>query len=148
MESFVHCTRRMIAYVLGGVAARTGVYVGVSLSVVFTAWLLIANRLPALEPLAVPRNIVAACLLGAIGGIPVLRFLRAPSEMWLSTVIAWGIFTLTYGILCWQFPMLDQYYSTFEVFVLGAVVYLLLATLSWVGTIVWRVRVHRSQARH
>jgi hypothetical protein len=138
----------MTSYVLRGVGARTGVYVGVSLSVVFTAWLLAANRLPAFERLAVPRNIAAACLLGAIATIPVLRFFRAPSEMWLSSVVAWGIFTLTYGTLCLEFPMLDQYYSTFHVFVLGAVVYLLLATLSWIGTIVWRVRAHSSQARH
>jgi hypothetical protein len=147
MESFVHVSQRSASYVLR-VAVRTGVYVGVSLSVVFSAWLVTANRVPALERLAVPRNIAAACLLGAIAAIPVLRFFRAPSEMWLSSVLAWGIFTLTYGTLCWQFPMLDQHFTTCQLFVLGAIVYLLLATLSWIGTIVWRVRAHSSQARH
>jgi di/tricarboxylate transporter len=135
--------------VLEGVAVRTGVYVGVSLSVIFTAWLIIANRMPMLESLAVPRNLAAACFLALFGCLPVVRFFRSPSEMLLSSMLGWGLFTLTYGVWCLKFTMLDQYYSTFQVFVLGAIVYLLLATLCWIGTIIWRVRAtHSSHPRH
>jgi len=149
MASFAHSPGRLFFCLFRDAAVRTGVYVGLAFSFVFTAWLLVANRVPAFDGLAVPRNIIAACLLGLIACIPVLRFFRLPAEMLLSSVIAWGIFTLTYGSLCLKFSLLDQHYSTVEVFVLGAVVYLLLATLSWIGTIIWRVRAaHSSHPRH
>lgn len=125
----------------------TGLYTGLALSLLFTAWLLVANRMPAFDAVSVPRNVIAAGLLAVAGALPVLRFLRSPAEMLLSSVVAWCFFTLTYGILCLAFPMLDQYYSTFEVFVLGSVIYLLLVTLSWIGTIIWRVRAS-SHPRH
>jgi di/tricarboxylate transporter len=138
-----------LSQLLGGAAIRTGVYVGLSISFVFTAWLVVANRVPFLQPFATPRNLIAASLLACFGCTPLLRFLRSPAEMLLSSMLAWGIFTLTYGLLCLKFVLLDQYYSTFQVFVLGAVIYLLFATLSWIGTIIWRVRAtHSSHPRH
>jgi hypothetical protein len=149
MSAVVRSLRNILFYLLEGVAVRTGVYVGVALSVIFTAWLLVANRMPLLESLAVPRNITAACFLALFGCLPVFRFFRAPSEMLLSSMLGWGLFTLTYGVWCLKFTLLDQYYGTFQVFVLGAIVYLLLATLSWIGTIIWRVRAtHSSHPRH
>ena len=137
----------LVVDILRSAAVRTGVYAGVCLSLIFTAWLVIANRIPFLEPLAVVRNFIATSLLLAVASIPVFRFLRSPAEMLLSSVLAWGILTLTYGALCLEFSLLDQYYSTTEIFVLGMVVYLLLATLCWIGTIIWRVRAS-SHPRH
>jgi hypothetical protein len=134
---------------LDGAAMRTGVYVGLSISFIFTAWLVVANRVPLLERFSMPRNVIAASLLVCFGCLPLLRFLRSPAEMLLSSMLAWGIFTLSYGLLCLKFSLLDQYYSTFQVFVLGAVIYLLFVTLSWIGTIIWRVReTHSSHPRH
>jgi hypothetical protein len=132
---------------LRSAAVRTGVYTGVSLSILFAAWLVIANRVPFLEPVAVIRNFIATSLMLALASVPVVRFLRAPAEMLLSSVLAWSILTLTYGCLCLEFSLLDQYYTPSEIFVLGMVVYLLLATLCWIGTIIWRVRAS-SHARH
>jgi hypothetical protein len=134
-------------FLLRSAAMRIGLYTGLALSLLFTAWLLVANRMPAFDAVSVPRNVIAASLLAVVGALPVLRFLRSPAEMLLSSVVAWCFFTLTYGILCLAFSMLDQYYSTFQVFVLGSVIYLLLATLSWIGTIIWRVRAS-SHPRH
>ena len=125
---------------LKNVAVRTGVYVGLSLSFLFTAWILLANRAPFLEPFAMQRNIAAGALLLFFAGIPLMRFYRSPAELLLSSLLAWGILTLAYWILCLIFALLKQYYSTFQVFVLGAVSYLILATISWLGTIIWRVR--------
>jgi len=147
MAQFESSADAVVVDVLRSAAVRIGVCAGVSLSLVFTAWLVIANRVPFLEPLAVARNFVATSLLLALASIPVFRFLRSPAEMLLSSVLAWGILTLTYGALCLQFSLLDQYYSTTEIFVLGMVVYLLFATLSWIGTIIWRVRAS-SHPRH
>jgi hypothetical protein len=133
---------------LDGAAMRTGVYVGLSISFIFTAWLVLANRVPFLERFAMPRNVIAASLLVCFGCLPLLRFLRSPVEMLLSSLLAWGIFTLTYGLLGLKFTQLDQYYSTFQVFVLGAVIYLLFVTLSWIGIIIWRVRATHTHPRH
>lgn len=130
-------------------ATRTGVYVGVALWLVFTTWLVLANRVPSLDAFAMPRNVIAAASLLFVACIPLLRFYRSPCDLLLSSLIAWGFFTLAYGILCIKFVLLDQYYSTFHVFVLGAIIYLLLATLSWIGTIIWRVRTtSSSHSRH
>ena len=149
MSAVVRSPRVFFLCWLEPAGVRTGLYVGVSLSVIFTAWLFVANRMPMLESLAVPRNITAACFLALFASLPILRFFRSPSEMLLSSMLGWGLFTLTYGGLCLKFPMLDQYYSTFQVFVMGAIVYLLLATLAWIGTIIWRVRAtHSSHPRH
>jgi hypothetical protein len=147
MARFEDSPGGVVVDVLRSATLRTGVYAGVSLSIIFAAWLVIANRVAFLEPVAVVRNFVATSLLLAAASIPVLRFLRSPAEMLLSSVLAWGILTLTYGGLCLEFSLLDQYYSTTEIFVLGMVVYLLLATLCWIGTIIWRVRA-TSHPRH
>jgi hypothetical protein len=131
------------------VAIRVGVYTGLTLSIIFVAWLMVANRMPELSGFAVPRNVIGASLLTIVGAIPVFRFFRSPSELLLSSVVGWGMFTLTYAGLCLKFEMLDQYYSTSQIFVLGSLIYLVLATLCWIGTIIWRVRAtDSSHPRH
>jgi len=120
--------------------ARVGLYAGVWLSLVFVAWVVIANRVAFLDPLAQQRNVIATLLLAMIAAMPVLRFLRSPAELLISGLLAWSMMTLTYRILSLKFVLLQDYYSTFHVFVLGAVTYLLFATLSWIGMIVWRAR--------
>jgi hypothetical protein len=129
-------------------AVRLGIYTGVALSAVFVAWIVIANRVPQLEVLATERNVVTAVLLVLIAAAPVLRFLRSPAEMLASALLAWGIFTLTYAVLCSIFVLLEENYTAFHVFVMGAVSYLVFATLSWVGTIVWRVRATKHSHNH
>ncbi len=42
---------------------RTGILTGIYLSCVFVAWLVVANRVPELEPFAELRNLVAGALL-------------------------------------------------------------------------------------
>jgi hypothetical protein len=125
---------------------RVGLYTGVWLALVFVAWVLIANRVAFLDPLAQQRNAVATMLLAIIAAMPVFRFLRAPRELLVSGLLAWSVLTLAYRILSLKFVLLQDYYSTFHVFVLGAVAYLLFATLSWIGMIVWRARA--SQGTH
>jgi len=132
---------------LADAATRVGIYVGLSLSLIFTIWLGLANRVPWLEAFAMPRNLVAASLLLLSASFPLFRFFRSPSELLLSSLLGWGIFTFTYGLLCLKFILLDQHYSTFHLFVLGAIVYSLLATLCWIGTIIWKVH-GSSHPRH
>jgi len=127
-------------------ALRIGFYSGACLSLIFAGWLVIANRVPFLEPIALERNIIAASLLGVIACIPLIRFYRLPAELLLSGLVAWTFLSLTYRAFSFKFVLLEQYYSAFHVFVLGAISYLVFATISWVGTIIWRV--HATSGSH
>lgn len=127
-------------HVLKNAAIRTGVYAGVGLSLVLVAWIFVANRLPGLEGFALERNLAGAVALGLFAAVPVLRFLRLPGPLLASSLIAWSILALTYGLLSIYFLGLSARYSTVQVFTLGAVVYMILATLSWIGTCIRRVR--------
>jgi hypothetical protein len=119
-------------------ATRTGVYAGLGLSIVFTVWVFVANRIPAVEHLAFERNLIGAASLGLFAAVPVLRFLRFPGHLLASSLIAWTIFALTYRVLCIRFDGLAARYGAVHVFALGAVLYLILATVSWLGTVIWK----------
>jgi len=121
-------------------AVRTGIYTGVCLATVLTLWLVLANRVPFFESFAVGRNIGAAGLFALFALVPALRFYRSPGSLLVSSLIAWTILTVMYRVLCMFFSLLEAKWSAGHVFVLGAVVYLIAATLSWIGTIIWRCR--------
>jgi len=125
---------------LRNVPVRVGIYTGICLSLVFLLWLVLANRVPLLEPLAMWRNIAAVVILVFFATLPMLRFYRSPGELMVSGLVAWMLLSITYRVLCMVFVFLDEKYSAFHVFVLGAVVYLVGATLSWIGMMIWRVR--------
>jgi hypothetical protein len=127
-------------HVFKNVAVRMGVYIGVCLSLTLSTWILVANRLPFLERFALERNLAAAVVLGLLAVIPVIRFLRLPGNLLASTLIAWMIFSLTYRLLCLYFSALADRWSAFMIFTVGAVVYLISATLAWIGTLIWRAR--------
>jgi hypothetical protein len=119
-------------------AIRTGVYSGLGLSIVFTSWVFVANRITGLESLAFERNLIGAAVLGLFAAVPVLRFLRFPGHLLASSLIAWTIFAVTYRVLCMRFDGLAVRYGAVHVFALGAVLYLILATVSWLGTVIWK----------
>lgn len=119
---------------------RAGIYAGVCLSCIFVLWVLVANRAPQLEIFARERNIAAVGLLVFLSSVPVMRFYRSPLNLLASGILGWSLLTITYLLLCVKFVELGQNYSGFHVFMLGAVTYFILATLSWVGRIIWKVR--------
>jgi cytochrome bd-type quinol oxidase subunit 2 len=127
-------------HVFRNAAVRIGVYTSVCLALVFSAWLLLANRLPLIERLAVERNLVAAALLCLCALIPMMRFLTMPGHQLASGLVAWLLFSSYYRVLCFFFRNLSDWHSTFQVFMIGAVVYLIVATLSWVTLTIWRAR--------
>ena len=129
-----------LALVLRNSGVRMGACAGVALAIGFAVALYLANRVPSLEAYALQRNLVAATVLGLLAAIPVLRFLRAPGNLLVSGLIAWSILAFTYRGLCVHFTALAERYSAVQVFALGAVVYMILATLSWIGTCLWRLR--------
>jgi len=127
-------------HVFRNASIRTGVYVGVCLTMVFTAWLVIANHAPFLERFAMERNIAAAAVLCFLAAVPVVRFLRFPGHLLASSLVAWLIFSLSYRALCVIFRGLSSRLSTFQVFMMGAVVYMILTTLCWIVATIWRAR--------
>lgn len=130
------------------VPLRLGVYVGFCLSVIFSASLVVANRVPFLERFALERNAVSAAALLFLALIPIVRFLRSSWSLLVSGVVCWVIFSLVYRILCLFFSGLDDWHSTTQVFMLGLVVYLIAATLSWIGRLIWRARESKSAHLH
>ena len=149
MPGAVHSTIERRIEFLRYPAIRVGIYAGVALSAVFITWVVVANRVPTSAMFATERNVIAAILLATCAAVPVIRFLRSPGELLLSGLLAWGIFTASYLVLCEIFVLLGENYSAFHVFVMGAIIYLVFSTLSWIGTIVWRVRAtDHSQPHH
>jgi hypothetical protein len=117
-------------------AARLGVAMGGALSGVAIAWLLIANRVPALDGLALLRNLTAGALLIALMLVPVCRFRRHPSHLFGCGITAWSVLTLIYAILQIPFPRLGIRMGTFHFFMMGAVFLALTSALLWVGQLV------------
>jgi uncharacterized membrane protein YvlD (DUF360 family) len=128
------------AHIIKNAAVRTGVYSGAGLSIVLVTWLFIANRAPSLEQFALDRNLAGAVALGLFAAVPVLRFLRLPGPLLASGLVAWSILALTYRVLCVYFWGLAERFSAMHIFMLGAVLYMIVATLSWIGTCLWRAR--------
>jgi hypothetical protein len=127
-------------HVFKNLAVRAGVYVGVCLSLALSVWIFVANRIPSLERFAFERNLAGAALLGLLAVAPVVRFLRSPGNLLASSLVAWTIFSFTYRLLRIFFGHLGDKYSAFLIFVLGSVLYMILATLSWIGMLIWGVR--------
>jgi hypothetical protein len=140
MPASVHLPGYRWLMFLRNVPVRMGIYTGICLSLVFSIWLVLANRVPLLERLALGRNIAAVVFLVLFASLPVLKFYRSAGDLLVSGLLAWTLLSITYRLLCMVFGLLDARYSAFHVFVLGAVVYLICATLSWIGMIVWKVR--------
>lgn len=127
-------------HIFRNTAIRIGVYTAVCLALVFTAWLLVANRVPSLERVAVGRNAAAAALLGLIALVPILRFLTMPGHLLASGLVAWLLFSSYYRILCLFFQNLSDWHGTLNVFMIGAVVYMIFATVVWIVGTIWRTR--------
>src|SRR5260370_7477786 len=106
-------------------AIRTGVYVGVCLTLVFTAWLVIANHAPFLDRFAMERNITAAAILCFLAAVPIFRFLRLPGHLMASGLLGWLIFSVSYPPLCFLFLVLPNSLSTFHSFLSCAVLYMI-----------------------
>ncbi|HKI12006.1 MAG TPA: hypothetical protein VKA02_07825 [Candidatus Acidoferrum sp.] len=140
MPESVHLPGYRWLMFLRNVPVRMGIYTGICLSLVFAMWLVLANRAPLLERLALGRNIIAVVGLVLFASLPILRFYRSPGDLMVSGLLAWTLLSITYRLLCMVFVLLDEKFSAFHVFVLGAVVYLIFATLSWIGMIIWKVR--------
>ncbi|MGB8474659.1 MAG: hypothetical protein WCE61_11305 [Candidatus Acidiferrum sp.] len=136
-------------HVFRNASVRIGIYVGILLSATFSGWVIVANRVPFFDRFALARNLVAVALLGLLALIPVLRFWRLPGNLLASSLVGWLIFSVMYRLLSMNFPGLQERYSAVQIFVLGAVLYLIVVTVFWIGTIIRRARTsHLSHPNH
>jgi len=135
-----HIPEYASVHVFQNVSVRTGVYVGVCLAAVFSGWVIVANRVPFLEQFALLRNLAAVAVLCLLAIIPVLRFWRLPGHLLASSLIGWLLLSVSYRLLSMYFIGLEARYSAVQVFMLGAVAYMLVVTISWIGTIIRRAR--------
>jgi len=140
MEISAHLPGYRRFHVFRNVAVRTGVYVGVFLTLVFTTWLVLANRVPILEHFALARNVAAGTVLVLLALVPIVRFMLMPGHLLASSLVAWLIFSVSYRALCLFFRELSARLSPIQVFMLGAVVYMIVTTVCWIGTIIWKAR--------
>ena len=119
---------------------KAGLMLGAAVSGVVIAWLLIANRVPGLERIALFRNLAAGMLVILLMLVAVYRFRRRPSHLFGCTFTSWVILTAVYAILQVPFPRLGMRMGTFHFFMLGAVVLGLASSLVWVIHLVWILR--------
>ena len=135
--------------IFGEPAVRTGIYTGTCLGITLSVWMYIANRLPSLERFASQRNAAAAVMLGLFAVIPAVKYFRDPAKMLTASLIGWTILTVFYRLMCSFYGLLSDKYSPFHIFMLGAVLYLIAGTVSWIGTLIWRVReTHSTHFNH
>ena len=127
---------------------RTGLFAGVSMALVFITWLFVANRVPASEKFALERNVIAVSVLAILFIVPVVRFMWQAGRLLAATLTTWWIFSLCYRLICIGFSGLPERYTPMRVFILGSVVCMILATLSWIVTLVWRTRESHMASHH
>jgi formate-dependent nitrite reductase membrane component NrfD len=125
-------------------ALIAGCYTGAMLTITMLGALVLANRVPALEPYAFERNAGASALFGMIMLVPVLRFLNRPRKMFVAAMIGWGVLTAAYDFAGLYFHNLFNALqrTPFEVLVEGAIAYGVLAVAVWVGAMILHARRH------
>lgn len=121
-------------------ALPIGIYVGLTLSMVLALWIFIANRMPLLEAFDRERNLGAAALIGLFALVPILRYKSAPRSLLICGLAAWSIVTLVYRLLCAHFPGLAGIRSPAQVLMLGALFYLISATVAWTIALLFPAR--------
>ncbi len=117
-------------------AFNLGLLLGVGFSGVGLAWLLLANRVPHLDQFASERNFALAVVFVLLGLVPTCRFVKSPRRSFFSGITAWVILTAVYSVTELGFPRLATRLSAFHLFILGCMVFGLLAALAWVMNVV------------
>ena len=126
-------------------AFSLGIVLGVCFSGIGLAWLLLANRVPLLDRFASERNLGLAVAFVLLGLVPSCRFVKSPGRSFLSGVTAWAILTVIYSVTELAFPRLATRLSAFHFFVLGCMVFGLVAAFAWVMRLALMLRHVRRQ---
>jgi hypothetical protein len=123
-------------------ALPVGITVGAGLSLMFSVWLIVANRMPSLERYANLRNVAAAGAFFLVSLLPLACYRNAPLRLFLSGFIGCAIASLSFFGWSMRFNRLENHVSAFQVFVMGGALYGLSAILVWLGTLLRSARIH------
>lgn len=126
-------------------AFSLGIVLGVCFSGIGLTWILLANRMPLFDRFASERNGVLAVAFVLLGLVPSCRFVKSPGRSFLSGMTAWAILTAMYFVTELAFPRLATRLSAFHFFILGCMVFGLLAAFAWVIRLALMVRHVRPQ---
>ncbi len=121
-----------------------GCYTGAMLTVAMLGSLVVANRIPTLEPYAFERNAACYALFVMLMILPVLRFLNRPVRMFVASMTGWVILSIAYDIAGVYFHNLFVVLqrTPFEVLTEGAILYGVLAVAAWVCRMIVHARRH------
>lgn len=122
----------------------TGCYTGTMLTIAMLGALVVANRIPALEPYAFERNAASYALLVILMLLPVLRFLNRPVRMFVASMTGWIMLTVAYDLAGVYFHNLFIVLqrTPFELLAEGAIVYGVLSVAAWVCAMILHARRH------
>lgn len=120
---------------------RVGVLTGVYLTAVMVVAVLAANRAPFLEEIAEVRNAASYAAFALVMLVPIGCFLRRPLHLFASGILGWFLFSLAYEAMGLFFVNLHaRLRYPFNVFILGAIVYGVVAAASWVAVMALEAR--------
>lgn len=111
---------------------RAGLLTGGLLCFVMALALIVANRITFLERFALERNAISLAAFVVVALIPIARFRRSPSRLFVSGMLGWAVFTLGYLIACFAFQNLFNLRTPFEILIYGAAGYGVVAVTVWV----------------
>ena len=124
---------------------RIGVLTGVYLIAIMTGALLAATRVPSLEIIADIRNLVCYAAFGLIMLLPVFTFIRKPWHLFTSGFIGWAVFSIAYAGAGQIFiSLFTRLRPPFNVFMVGATFYGLVAVAFWFVQLIVAMRYHLS----
>jgi hypothetical protein len=119
------------------------VVTGVLLSVNLALALLAANRMPRLESLALVRDLLFAAILVLFMLIPICRFWRSPVRLFISGMVAWGLFIVSYvGMGNIFVNLYERVRTPGVVLAYGAAAYGLISVISWVSGMIHQAVYH------
>ncbi len=122
---------------------RIGLLTGVYLTAIMAGALIVANRMPFLDRFAEIRNLACYALFALVALVPVCTFLRKPWHLFTSGLTAWLFFSLAYAgagqIFVFLFTRLR---SPFNLFMIGATFFGLVAVAVWVVQLIAALRTH------
>jgi hypothetical protein len=121
-----------------------GCYTGAMLTVAMLGALVVANRIPALEPYAFERNAASYALFVMLMLVPVLRFLNRPVKMFVASMIGWVFLSLAYDFAGLYFRNLFTVLqrTPFEILTEGTIIYGVVAVAAWVCAMIIHARRH------
>jgi hypothetical protein len=120
---------------------KTGIITGSLLVLDMVAALIAANRMPALEPRALERNVAFCGLFVIIMLFPIFRFLNRPIQLFGSAMLGWSIFLVGYKLAGLYFVNLFVVLrAPLDAFLEGALVYGIIAAVSWVAIMILQAR--------